>query len=100
MNILGLGIDIVEISRIKKNMKNKLFINRAFTKYEIIKSDTKNKVSYYSKRFAAKEAFGQALGTGFRDQINLNNIEIKNDKLGKPYINIYNIRGYNLWQDG
>ena len=108
MNILGLGIDIVEISRIKKNMNNKLFINRAFTKYEIIKADTKNKVSYYSKRFAAKEAFVKALGTGFRDQINLNNIEIKNDKLGKPYINtnsklnkiiekIFKIKKYNVY---
>jgi len=108
MNILGLGIDIVEISRIKKNMNNKLFINRVFTKHEIIKADTKNKVSYYSKRFAAKEAFVKALGTGFRDQINFNNIEIKNDKLGKPYINtnsklnniiekIFKIKKYNVY---
>ena len=108
MNILGLGIDIVEISRIKKNMNNKLFINRVFTKHEIINADTKNTVSYYSKRFAAKEAFVKALGTGFRDQINFNNIEIKNDKLGKPYINtnsklnniiekIFKIKKYNVY---
>ena len=108
MNIWGLGIDIVEISRIKKNMNNKLFINRLFTKYEIIMADTKNKSCYYSKRFAAKEAFVKALGTGFRDQINFNNIEIKNDRLGKPYINItsklnktietiFKIRKYNIY---
>ena len=42
----------------------------------------------YAKRYAAKEAFVKALGTGFRYGINFKNIEIKNDKLGKPFVNL------------
>ena len=43
-----------------------------------------NKKSYYSKRFAAKEAFSKAIGTGFRGNLNFKDITITNDKLGKP----------------
>ncbi|MDB0053936.1 holo-ACP synthase [Candidatus Pelagibacter sp.] len=45
----------------------------------------KNKVGYFSKRFAAKEALAKALGTGFRGNLNFNDIEIINDKMGKPH---------------
>ena len=91
MKILGIGVDIVENSRIKRSLINKLFINRIFTSSEIMKaSKIKNKLSYYSKRFAAKEAFSKALGTGFRDGLNFKDISIINDKLGKPSIVISN----------
>ena len=43
-----------------------------------------NKKSYYSKRFAAKEAFSKAIGTGFIDNLNFKDISIINDKMGKP----------------
>ena len=86
MKILGLGIDIIDIRRIKKNINNKKFINKIFTTTEIKNNKNKNKEMHYAKRYAAKEAFSKALGTGFRDQLNFKNIEIKNDKLGKPYI--------------
>ena len=46
----------------------------------------KNKINFYAKRFAAKEAFVKAIGTGFRSEINFIDIEIKNHKNGKPYI--------------
>ncbi len=46
---------------------------------------TINKASFFSKRFAAKEAFAKALGTGFRNNLNFKDIEVINDKLGKPY---------------
>ena len=86
MKILGIGIDIVENSRIHKLLKNKLFIKRIFSYSEIlIAKKIKDKKSYYSKRFAAKEAFAKALGTGFRDGLNFKDIEVVNDKLGKPY---------------
>ena len=91
MKILGIGVDIVENSRIKRSLINKLFINRIFTSSEIMKaSKIKNKLSYYSKKFAAKEAFSKALGTGFRDGLNFKDISIINDKLGKPSIVISN----------
>ena len=85
MKILGVGIDIVENSRINKLIKNKLFIKRIFSNSEIlIGNKIKDKKSYYSKRFAAKEAFAKSIGTGFRDDFNFKEISIINDKLGKP----------------
>ena len=89
MKILGVGVDIVENSRIGKLLKNKLFINRIFTNSEIlIASKIKDKKSYYAKRFAAKEAFTKSIGTGFRNNLNFNDISIVNDKLGKPSFTI------------
>ena len=85
MKILGVGVDIVENSRIAKSLKNKLFIRRIFSNSEIlIANKIKNKKSYYSKRFAAKEAFVKSVGTGFREDLNFKDIAIVNDKLGKP----------------
>ena len=85
MKILGIGIDIVENSRIAKLLKNKLFIKRIFSHSEILSANKKkDKKAYYSKRFAAKEAFAKSIGTGFRDNLNFNDISIVNDKLGKP----------------
>ena len=89
MNILGNGVDIVKNIRIKKILKKDFFIKRIFSKYEINKSKKiKNKVSYFAKRFAAKEAFAKALGTGFRHNLNFKDIIIKNDKAGKPMISL------------
>jgi holo-[acyl-carrier protein] synthase len=85
MKIIGTGVDIVENSRIKKSIANNSFLNRVFTNKEIlISKKIKNKTSYFAKRFAAKEAFVKSLGTGFRDGLNLKDISIINDKLGKP----------------
>jgi len=85
MKILGIGVDIVENSRIGKLLKNKLFIKRIFSNSEIlIANKLKDKKGYYSKRFAAKEAFAKSIGTGFRNNLNYNDISIINDKLGKP----------------
>jgi holo-[acyl-carrier protein] synthase len=87
MKILGVGVDIVENSRIKKSLKNDKFLNRVFTSTEILigkKLKAKDKVSYYSKRFASKEAFSKSIGTGFRYDLNFNDISVVNDRLGKP----------------
>ena len=85
MKILGIGVDIVENSRIGKLLKNKLFIKRIFSNSEIlIAKKLKDKNNYYSKRFAAKEAFVKSIGTGFRDGLNFKDISIVSNKLGKP----------------
>ena len=85
MQILGIGVDIVEKNRIKKSLTNKLFIKRIFTDSEILLSKNKmDKISFYSNRFAAKEAFSKSIGTGFRENLNFSDLSIKNDKLGKP----------------
>ncbi len=86
MKILGIGVDIVENKRIQKSIKNPLFKKRIYTYKELKHSNNvNNKVGYFSKRFAAKEAFSKALGTGFRMNLNFKDIEVINDKMGKPY---------------
>jgi holo-[acyl-carrier protein] synthase len=85
MKILGIGVDIIENSRIQKLLKNSLFINRIYSLSEIkLSKKVKNKELYYSKRFAAKEAFSKSIGTGFREDLNFKDISVINDKLGKP----------------
>ena len=85
MKLLGIGVDIVENSRISKSLKNNLFIKRIFSNSEIlIGKKIKDKKNYYSKRFAAKEAFAKSIGTGFRNNFNFKDISIVNNKQGKP----------------
>jgi holo-[acyl-carrier protein] synthase len=85
MKILGIGVDIIENSRLSKSLKNDLFIKRIFSNSEILTAKKlKNKNSYYSKRFAAKEAFVKSVGIGFRDKLNFKDISIVNNRLGKP----------------
>ena len=89
MNLFGVGVDIVENSRIKKMIKNKNFLNRVFSKHEISSSiKISNKTSFFAKRFAAKEAFSKSLGTGIRNNLNFKDIIIKNNKSGKPFFYI------------
>ena len=91
MKILGIGVDIVENKRLKNSIKNKTFISRLFTLIEIKNSRTVNDKSiYFSKKFAAKESFSKALGTGFRKGLNFKDVEILNDNLGKPYFRLNN----------
>jgi holo-[acyl-carrier protein] synthase len=86
MKILGIGIDVIQNKRIKNLINNKSFIERTFGKNEVkFSKKTINKVNYFAKRFAAKEAFAKSLGTGFRNNLNLKDIEILNDRIGKPY---------------
>jgi holo-[acyl-carrier protein] synthase len=86
MRIVGIGVDIIENKRIKNSLKNLKFKKRIYSNKELAQSSlSKNKVGFFSKRFAAKEAFAKAIGTGFRDNLNFKDIEIINDKKGKPY---------------
>jgi holo-[acyl-carrier protein] synthase len=86
MRIVGIGVDIIENNRIKNSLKNLKFKKRIYSTKELAQSSlSKNKVGFFSKRFAAKEAFAKALGTGFRGNLNFKDIEIVNDKKGKPY---------------
>ena len=98
--MLGIGIDSISISRIEKlNSKfGDKFEGKVFTKNEIIKAQN-IKISennsaprslFYAKRFAAKEAFSKALGLGIGRGVDFKDIEIDNDKFGKPFIRILN----------
>ena len=93
MNIFGIGTDIVNINRFKKSsiLSNNKHKNKIFSKREIKYCEKrKNSASSYAKRFAAKEAVAKALGTGLINGLNLKNIEIINNKLGKPSIKVTN----------
>ena len=83
MKILGIGIDIIENKRVKSSIKNNKFKSRIYSHKELqLSNRSKNKISFFSKRFAAKEAFSKALGTGFRFDLNFKDIEVFNDKMG------------------
>ena len=91
MKIIAIGVDIVDNVRIKKSIKNKKFISRIFSKKEINQSKKlNNKANFFSKRFAAKESLSKAIGTGFRNNLNFNDISVVNDRYGKPSYELSN----------
>ena len=96
--ILGLGCDIVQVSRFAKKQEFLLrFMKKYFTDNEInelenkIKQEDLNLLTLaVATRFAAKEAVSKALGSGFQKGITLKDVEIIHNKLGKPEVNLYN----------
>ena len=90
MKILGNGVDIIDNRRIKKAIKNKNFINKIFTnkEKEFSKKKKEKKINYFAKRFAAKEAFLKAIGTGISNGFSFKDITVLNDKEGKPIIEL------------
>ena len=90
MKLFGIGTDIVQINRLKKILKNKSSMARLFNKDEISKCKrTKKTFNCFAKRFAAKEAFSKALGTGISKGIYFNQIVVLNEKNGKPFIKLF-----------
>lgn len=87
--ILGIGVDLLNINRIQ-NIYDKFgnkFINRILANDEIeLYNKSKNKINFLSKRFCAKEAFSKAIGIGIGRGIDMRDIIIKKDSLGKPSI--------------
>lgn len=87
--ILGIGSDIVHVDRFDRILKRfgSRFINRVFTPQEqVYAQKSLTPVHVYAKRFAAKEAFAKAIGTGFRGGLQWREIEVLNDRFGKPCI--------------
>lgn len=91
MNILDIGIDIIEIDRIKNSLnKRGDFLKKLFTDKEIELFESKGyKAETIAGNFAAKEAVSKSLGLGIRGY-NFKDIEILRDDLGKPTVNTYN----------
>ena len=91
--IISNGIDIIDIRRIKKTIDkyNLRFKKKCFHISEIRKSDGRLKsVESYAKRYAAKEACAKELGTGLARGVFWKDIEVQNDKFGKPKIKLHN----------
>ena len=88
--IYGHGIDIVEVDRISKAINDhSRFIQKIFTPNEVEYCESrKSSIQSYAGRFAAKEAFLKALGTGRTGKIKSIDIEVINDDAGKPYIKL------------
>jgi holo-[acyl-carrier protein] synthase len=87
MSIYGVGVDLVRIERIEKALERwgDRFERRIFTQAESEACTAgKSRVSRLAMRFAAKEAFAKALGTGIRGPVQWREIEVANDSLGKP----------------
>jgi holo-[acyl-carrier protein] synthase len=92
MSIIGIGTDIVEISRIKKqlNKSDIHFAENLLTCFELAEYEIcKQKEHFIAKRFAAKEAAVKALGTGIALGVSFKHIEIRHDILGKPIMKFY-----------
>jgi holo-[acyl-carrier protein] synthase len=89
--IFGQGIDIIEVARIEKQInRGDRFKDRIFTARERAYCDgKKNGAQNYAARFAAKEAFFKALGTGWRGGLTFQDVEIVNNEAGKPEIVLY-----------
>ena len=91
--ILGTGIDLLKVSRIKKLLDNygDIFVKKVFSEYEIKKNKNITlKVSKIAKLFATKDAFVKALGTGFTKEISFKDISLINEERGKPIIDLSN----------
>ncbi len=91
--IKGVGIDMIEVERIEQRIKNENgFKEMIFSENEIAYCELKaNKYQHYAARFAAKEAFFKALGTGWIDGTHFNEVEVTHDNKNKPEINICGI---------
>lgn len=88
--IHGVGIDIIEVDRVtEKISKENGFRELVFSQGEIMYCESKtHKFEHYAARFAAKEAFLKAIGTGWFGNVAFNEIEVVNDELGKPAIQL------------
>ena len=91
MKLFGVGTDIIQVNRLKKSLNKKPFLSRIYSKEEILKCKrSKVNSNCFAKRFAAKEAFSKALGTGISKGVSFNEIVVLNEKSGKPYIKLIN----------
>lgn len=89
--ITGIGTDIVAIDRFQRfiDENNSTLLQRVFTEHELTAClSRKNSAACLAARFAAKEAFLKALGTGLRDGIAWQDMEMRNNGLGKPELHL------------
>jgi len=87
--ITGIGTDIVHIDRVQKVLDRygERFVNRILTPEERVRFErTKAKANHLAKRFAAKEAFSKAIGTGIRSPFRWHSITVSRDSKGKPML--------------
>jgi len=89
--IFGVGTDLVEVSRIQESLQRfgHDFASRILGEFELQEfTQSQQQARFLAKRFAAKEAFAKALGTGIRHPATLSNIQIAHDDMGKPVFDL------------
>lgn len=90
MNIFGIGTDLVDIQRLEKKLSKPQFVDLIFTETEKAYClERKYSTESFAARFAAKEAYMKALGSGWAKNANFKEIEIVNDTNGKPSIHLH-----------
>ncbi|GAB2025709.1 holo-ACP synthase [Lactovum odontotermitis] len=87
--IIGIGVDTVELSRITTALENRRFVEKVLTETELLKFDSfatlVRKTEFLAGRWAAKEAFAKAYGTGISSQLHFLDLTIDNDDKGNPF---------------
>lgn len=86
--IFGIGTDIIEVARVASAISKEAFKKKVFTDAEIHYCEQFKTAESFAARYAAKEAFFKALGTGWRDGMHITEVEVINDELGKPSIQL------------
>jgi len=87
--IVGIGIDLVDIQKIEESARNEAFLRRVFTPIELQSVERyANKADHLAGKFAVKEAFMKAIGAGIRQEVWFDQIEVWNDKSGKPQVQV------------
>jgi len=95
--ILGIGIDLTEIKKIEESIQSEAFVRRVFTTVEMQSVEQyRNKAEHLAGKFATKEAFMKAIGAGIRQEVWFTQIEVLNDELGKPQVQVRGEAGKRL----
>jgi holo-[acyl-carrier protein] synthase len=87
--IVGIGTDLMDVRRIERSLERfgHRFARRILVEYEYQRFCAHLKPAHYlAKRFAAKEAFSKAMGTGIHFPVNWHNVSVANERSGKPYL--------------
>ncbi len=87
--IIGVGIDLLEIEKIVKDIQSDVYLHKVFTEREIADCQgSVNSAERFAGRFAAKEAFMKAIGNGIRQEVWFTQIEVLNHESGQPYVRV------------
>lgn len=89
--IFGIGVDIVQVARMRQSLERKgeKFAHKILSPLELEEfKDSNQQANFLAKRFAAKEAFSKALGTGFSDGLIMSQITIAHNAVGRPVLKL------------
>ena len=87
--ILGLGIDLVDVRSMEKNIQGDAFLRKVFTQDEVVSvARYRNRTEHLAGKFAVKEAFMKAIGAGIRQEVWFTQIEVLNNDSGQPQVNV------------